>query len=61
VESRAVSRISTGRSDLRERIENMLRCLLPALAATEVIDTLEFPGNHGAKEVPGDDAEGAAP
>lgn len=56
-----MSRLSTGRSDLPKRIENMLRCLLPALAPAEVIATLEFPGNDDAMKAPGDDAEGAAP
>ncbi|MGW0866727.1 ScbR family autoregulator-binding transcription factor [Streptomyces sp. NPDC002611] len=40
-----MSRLSTNRSDLPARIENMLRCLLPAIAPAEIVASLEFPGN----------------
>ncbi|MFJ4201658.1 ScbR family autoregulator-binding transcription factor [Streptomyces sviceus] len=49
-----MSRLSSARGDLPERIESMLRCLLPALAPPEVVATLEFPENSGAPEAPQD-------
>ncbi|MBQ0984609.1 TetR/AcrR family transcriptional regulator [Streptomyces sp. F63] len=47
--SQIMSRLESGRADLPARIENMLRCLLPALAPAEVIAALEF---RGAGAVP---------
>ncbi|WP_406149319.1 ScbR family autoregulator-binding transcription factor [Streptomyces sp. NBC_01012] len=47
-----MSRLATNRADLPELIENMLRCLLPALAPPEVMDTLIFPQN-AADRIPG--------
>ncbi|MGW1135021.1 ScbR family autoregulator-binding transcription factor [Streptomyces griseoluteus] len=57
-----MSRLHSARGDLPERIEAMLRCMLPALAPPEVISTLEFPENSGAPEVPqpADEAEETA-
>ncbi|MCZ7458942.1 ScbR family autoregulator-binding transcription factor [Streptomyces sp. WMMC940] len=49
--SQIMSRLASDRADLPARIENMLRCLLPALAPAEVIAALEFPG---AGAVPAD-------
>ncbi|MER6081369.1 ScbR family autoregulator-binding transcription factor [Streptomyces sp. NPDC001833] len=51
-----MSRLATNRVDLPERIETMLRCLLPALAPAEVVDTLEFPGDAGGAKATGEAA-----
>ncbi|MEV6259567.1 ScbR family autoregulator-binding transcription factor [Streptomyces sp. NPDC051784] len=51
-----MSRLATNRADLPELIENVLRCLLPALAPPEVIATLEFGGSAGVRT-----PEGAVP
>ncbi|MFJ9056545.1 TetR/AcrR family transcriptional regulator [Streptomyces sp. NBC_00111] len=48
-----MSRLATNRADLPELIENMLRCLLPALAPPEVIATLTFPENGGEESPEG--------
>ena len=55
-----MSRLSSARGDLPERIESMLRCLLPALAPPEVVATLEFPDTARERTAPGDDAEQTA-
>jgi AcrR family transcriptional regulator len=44
-----MSQISTGRADLPERIANMWRCLLPALAPADVTEQLTIP-DSGARQ-----------
>ncbi|MGW1719108.1 ScbR family autoregulator-binding transcription factor [Streptomyces sp. NPDC002156] len=46
-----MARLSSGRADLPERIEMMLRCLLPALAPAEVIATLHFTRSEQAEDI----------
>ncbi|MFH9012621.1 ScbR family autoregulator-binding transcription factor [Streptomyces sp. NPDC017943] len=57
-----MSRLANNRDDLPGRINEMLRCLLPAIAPPDVVATLRFPADDGRlpEEAAADVADGAA-